>query len=129
MSTGDTSSWIEAYLDAWRSNDPDEIRALFTEDARYYTAPYRPPWVGQQAILDGWLERQDPPDTWSFDYRIIAEVDGTGVVEGVTHYLPDGEIYSNLWLVDLDDHGRCPRFIEYFMLVPPELAPTAALPE
>lgn len=129
MTTGDTQRWIEAYLSAWRSNDPDEIRALFAEEARYYTAPYRPPWVGHQAILDGWVERKDPPDSWSFEYRVVAEEDGTGVVEGITRYLPDGDVYSNLWLVDLDVDGRCPRFVEYFMLVPKESAPTAGMPQ
>lgn len=129
MDTADTAGWIEAYISAWRTNDPEEIRALFTDDARYYTAPYRPPWVGGEAILQGWKEREDPPDSWSFAYRVVGETEGTGVVEGITRYLPDGDVYSNLWLIDLDSDGRCPRFVEYFMLVPEELAPAAVLPE
>lgn len=31
--------WLDRYLIAWQSNDPDDIRALFTEDATYAGGP------------------------------------------------------------------------------------------
>ena len=33
------TTWIEGYVRAWNSNDPDDIGSLFTMDAEYSTAP------------------------------------------------------------------------------------------
>jgi hypothetical protein len=33
-------AWVNDYLQAWNSNDPATIGALFTEDAAYYTEPH-----------------------------------------------------------------------------------------
>lgn len=110
-----TSRWIERYLKAWKSSNTGEIGELFTEDARYYTAPYREPWRGRQTIVNGWLERRDEPGTWTFEYQVLAEQEDLGVVRGVTDYLEEKVRYSNLWLVRLDSDGRCTEFVEYFM--------------
>jgi len=45
------STWIDGYRRAWDSNAPDDIRALFTENAEYRTAPFVDPRVGQDAIV------------------------------------------------------------------------------
>lgn len=111
-----TSNWMEGYLKAWESNDPEDVGGLFTEGALYYTAPYREPWRSREAIVDGWLGRRDEPGTWSFEYEVLSEQDGLGVVRGVTDYPDQGRRYSNLWLIRLDQNGRCQEFIEYFML-------------
>lgn len=111
-----TSDWMGGYLKAWESNDPEVIGQLFTEEALYYTAPYREPWRGRQAIVDGWLGRRDEPGTWSFEHEVLSEQGTLGVVRGVTDYPEQGRRYSNLWLIRLDQDGRCREFIEYFML-------------
>ena len=38
MDRGMLEAWLEGYIRAWGSNEPDEIGALFADDARYYTA-------------------------------------------------------------------------------------------
>lgn len=111
-----TETWIQNYIRAWESNDPDDIGALFGEHARYYTAPYRQPWTGREQIIHGWLGRRDEPGTWSFDHEVLVEQSGLGVMSGVTHYPEQGRRYSNLWLIRLDEQGLCEEFIEYFML-------------
>ena len=41
---------MQKYIMAWRSNEPDDIRALFTPDAVYATSPNEPePWRGPGA--------------------------------------------------------------------------------
>jgi ketosteroid isomerase-like protein len=52
-------AWIDGYVRAWNSNDPADIRALFTQDAAYYTEPYGPPWEGRDEIVRQWLDRKD----------------------------------------------------------------------
>ena len=55
------ADWIASYERAWSSNDAAEIGALFTDDALYFTAPFREPWRRRQEIADGWLARKDEP--------------------------------------------------------------------
>ena len=49
-------AWIDSYIQAWNSNDPADIRALFTQDAAYHTEPYSPPWRGRDEIVRQWLD-------------------------------------------------------------------------
>lgn len=110
--------WVQRYVGAWESNDPDDIGALFTEDAVYYTAPHREPWRGRRGIVEGWLDRKDEPGTWTFRYE-IAGVDGdVGFVRGWTDYPPPAEFaarFGNLWQVRLDAQGRASEFVEWWM--------------
>lgn len=110
------AAWIDRYVAAWESNDPDDITALFTADARYFTAPFREPWVGHTQIVAGWLERDDRPGTWAFTYEVENVVGDTGYVRGRTIYTTDPvEPYSNLWKVTLDGGSRCTEFVEWWM--------------
>ena len=114
--------WTEDYLEAWRTNDPDRVGALFAEDARYFTHPYREPWSGRQEIVRRWTGHPDDPGTWSADYQAIAVGGRTGVIRGETVYLGgDGSErtrYANVFVVDFDDTGRATSFVEWFMEPP-----------
>ena len=35
--------WLNRYIEAWQTTDPDAIGALFSEDATYSYGPYRDP--------------------------------------------------------------------------------------
>jgi len=107
--------WVARYVRAWESNDPDDIRGLFTEDGRYYTAPHREPWTGQDAIVEGWLGRKDEPGDWTFEWEVRAICEDIGFVRGVTTYRSDGKEYSNLWEIRLADSSRCTEFTEWWM--------------
>ncbi|MFE5408424.1 YybH family protein [Microbacterium sp. NPDC056569] len=115
--------WVAAYEDAWRTNDPDDIRRLFTDAAVYATEPWGDAWEGADAIVAGWLEARDEPGTYTFEWD-LAGIDGRRVfVEGRTVYAPadsqpEGRTYRNLWVVDLDDDGRAQAFTEWYMEEP-----------
>jgi hypothetical protein len=54
-------AWIDSYIQAWNSNDPADIRALFTQDAAYHTEPYGPPGgVETRSCASGWTARTTP---------------------------------------------------------------------
>ena len=108
------SRWMEGYLRAWTSNAPDDIRALFTDDARYFTDPWRDPWQGQDAIVEQWTARGDDQGTWQFTWSPVAVTDDVAVVQGETRYA-SGTTYSNLWLIRLGPDGRAREFTEYWM--------------
>jgi uncharacterized protein (TIGR02246 family) len=117
MELSDLQAWIEAYVRAWETNDPQGIGDLFAEDARYYTHPFRDPWTGREAITRHWTEHPDPPGSWKADYRAVAVTGNTGVVRGKTSYFKkDGSIeteFANIY--EFDDEGRVTEFTEWFM--------------
>jgi uncharacterized protein (TIGR02246 family) len=108
--------WVDGYVRAWNSNDPDEIGALFTDDAEYYTAPFSPPWRGREQVVAGWLGRKDEPGETTFDWHPVVVADEVAIIEGTTTY-PD-QTYSNLWVIRLDADGRCREFTEWWMEQP-----------
>lgn len=107
--------WVERYRAAWQSNDPDQIGALFSEDAKYFDKPAANPWVGRDEIVREWLQRKDEPGDTTFTWRLLAVEGGLGVVRAVTDYASSGNVYDNLWEIELDPEGRCSRFVEWFI--------------
>ena len=113
------AAWVDAYVRAWRSNEPDAIGALFTDDATYRASPSGEPAVGRDAIVGWWLEHADGPDDATFSYEVIG-VDGPrAFVRGVTTYRAAGDqperTYDNLWVIDLDGDGRARAFTEWYI--------------
>jgi hypothetical protein len=116
------SSWMAGYRRAWESNRPDDIRALFTDDATYRTEPWTEPWRGIDQIVSRWLDRKDEPDTSTFEWWPITETPELAVVEGVTRYTR-GVTYSNLWIIQFADHldefsgdaSRATAYTEWWM--------------
>ena len=114
--------WIDAYLDAWRSNDPESIAALFTEDATYAYDPWGEPLQGREAIVADWVSEPDEPESWEADYRPMLVHDDRSIVTGVTRYA-DGKVYSNLFVIDFDADGKCRAFTEWYMRHARETSP------
>jgi ketosteroid isomerase-like protein len=109
------ADWVARYERAWQSNDPAHIGALFTDDATYQVTPMADAWRGREAIVKGWLDRQDDPGTWTFESDVLACEDDLAVVRGVTRYKEPYPTYENLWLIRLDPDGRAREFIEFWM--------------
>jgi ketosteroid isomerase-like protein len=108
------TDWVAQYVAAWESNDPEQIGALFSDDAVYLTAPDAEPRRGREQIVAGWLEDRDEPGTWSFDWKILHEDEGFVVVQGRTEY-PAEKDYLNLWIIQLDSDGRATEYTEWYM--------------
>ena len=109
------ATWVLRYVAAWASNDPQAIAELFSQDARYFRSPYGTPWVGRDTIVEGWIEHQDEPGSWSFRFEIVG-VDGpVGFVQGWTEYR-DEDDYVNLWVIRMNEAGECTEFTEWFMV-------------
>jgi ketosteroid isomerase-like protein len=114
------ASWLDRYADAWRSNDADRIGSLFTDDATYRWHPYDEGDTvahGRDAIVSAWLAEPDAPDSWEMTCEALAVNGDLGVARCATSYA-DGKRYHNIFLVRLDDDGRCFEFVEYFMREP-----------
>jgi ketosteroid isomerase-like protein len=114
--TNDVNSWMDKYERAWTSNEPDDIRALFTEDAVYNDRPNTgKPWNGHQEIVDGWNDAGDQPHDWTFEWTLQGQDGDTAFVPGVTTYLNGDPTYDNLWVIRFAEDGRAREFTEWYM--------------
>jgi ketosteroid isomerase-like protein len=111
------TAWMNDYLRAWDSNAPDAIRALFTDDAEYRTAPFDVPRAGIDAIIAGWVEDQDQPGDHEFTWNLLGIDGDLAFVEGDTIYGEDRR-YANLWVMRFADDGRATSFTEWYMTRP-----------
>jgi hypothetical protein len=114
MDDGAVKTWMDGYVAAWETNDPAHIGDLFTDDARYHTAPFREPWVGRDQIVASWIQRGDDLGTWTFAWHTLAVAGDQAFVQGKTTYT-NAPSYWNLWVIRLDPEGRASEFTEWFM--------------
>ena len=116
--------WLEDYIRAWRSYDRGEIGRLFSVDIEYRYHPWDEPLVGRDAVVAGWMENRDIPDTYDASYRTIAVDGSVAVATGASIYRVSptdttvDRIYDNCFVMEFDDEGLCRRFTEWFMQRP-----------
>jgi len=117
MTPQDVQAWLDAYVVAWRSYDPDDIANLFADDATYAYHPWDEPIRGLDAIVTAWLAEQDQPDSWEAEYRPLLVAGDQAVAIGETRYA-NGKVYFNLWPLTFDEDGKCTDFVEWYMTQP-----------
>lgn len=127
MTRADVQAWLDRYVAAWASYDPDAIGALFADDAEYRYQPWGETTRGRAAIVRDWLEpsgaasTRDEPGTWEAHHEPYAVEGDRAVAIGETVYYADAtratelRRYANTWLLSFDGDGRCTRFVEYYM--------------
>lgn len=108
------TSWIEGYRRAWESNDPADIRALFTENAEYRDGPHSAPWVGREQIVERWLAQRDEPGQTRFDWEVLADDAELSFVQGVSTYA-SARVYDNLWVIRREADGRASAFTDWWI--------------
>jgi hypothetical protein len=127
----DVQAWLDRYVAAWLSYNPDDIRALFAEDIAYRYHPYDEPVVGREAVVASWLGESDSAEastrdaagTYSAHYAPVAIENDVVVAAGTSSYSerPDGPIvrtYHNCFVMRFDSDGRCREFTEYYIQRP-----------
>jgi ketosteroid isomerase-like protein len=120
--------WLAAYVDAWKSYDPEAIGALFADEVEYRYHPYDEPVRGRDAVVASWLgegdadgaSSRDPEGTYEASYRAVAVDGDAAVAVGASTYFtepggPIRTIYDNCYLMRFDAEGRCREFTEWFM--------------
>ena len=133
MDRSAAQAWLDAYVEAWKTYDRNQVEALFAEDVTYRYHPFDPEdevLRGRDAVVNGWLEpdgnasTRDAEGTYEARYEVYA-VDGERVVAvGTSTYYPDttrakpDRVYDNVFLIEFDWAGRCRDFTEYFMKEP-----------
>lgn len=120
VTAASAAGWVDRYVGAWLSNDPEEIGDLFTPDAVYRTGPWDDPIAGRRAIVEDWLARRDEPGTWEFSSEVLAVAGDLAVVTGRTAYTDPPAEYANLWIIRFGDEARCRDFTEWYVRAPEE---------
>lgn len=126
-------AWLDRYVEAWKTYDPEAIGALFGEDATYRYRPYDPEDEvvrGRDAIVRDWIRPEgnassrDAPGSYDARYEPYAIDGDRAVAVGTSSYWSDGSrsklerTYDNVFLLRFDDEGRCIEFTEYFLKEP-----------
>jgi nuclear transport factor 2 (NTF2) superfamily protein len=106
-------SWLDRYVAAWRSNDADQIGALFTEDVTYRHRPFADAVIGRDAVVASWLESPDEPDSWEARYEVWSVSEDRAASRGRTEY-SDGSVYHNVFLLRFRD-GACCEYTEWWV--------------
>ena len=119
MNHTEAQEWLDRYVEAWRSNDPEVIGALFSQDVSYRYYPYSRPLDGRDAVVRSWLKIPDEPGTWEAHYTPYA-IDGHKVVAtGSSRYFAQADqpekTYYNCFLIEFDADGNCSSFTEFFV--------------
>ena len=126
-------AWLDRYVEAWKTYDPDQVASLFAEDATYAYHPYDSGddvLRGRAEIVASWIEPEgsassrDEPDTYDARYEVFAVDGDRAVATGWSRYWTDAgrttldRTYDNVFLIRFDGQGRCTEFVEYFMKEP-----------
>ena len=100
------AEWLDGYVRAWGSYDPDEVGALFSQDAVYAYNPF------------------DEPGTYEAHYQPVLVAGDQAVAHGYSRYFDtNGTVadeYDNLFLLRFDASGRCSSYQEWYMQKPTE---------
>ncbi len=112
-------AWLDRYVEAWRTYDPETIASLFTDDATYRYNPFDEPIRGRQAVVDSWLEERDEPGSWRMECEPLAVNGDLAVARCLIEYDATDSApiarYSNIWVLRLTDDGRASEFTEWWM--------------
>jgi hypothetical protein len=121
LSHAQFQEWLDRYVAAWKSYDPQAIGDLFAEDAGYRYHPEDEPVTGRTAIVADWLDERDEPGTYDGRYEPLAidPTNGHHVARGWTRYFTTaGDLrdeYWNVYLVTFDEAGLASSFTEWWI--------------
>ena len=107
--------WMEAYIEAWSTNEEADIRALFSQDAVYDPQTADGELHGHEEIVDWWQDVDDHPDNWDFEWLPLVETDDMSVITATTRYLNPEASYRNLFVIKFDENDRCRDFTEWYI--------------
>ncbi len=80
-------AWLDGYVEAWKTYDPDKIGRLFSDDAEYHPLAID----GNTHVANGWSRYYDTPGGEMSDE------------------------YLNVYVCTFNNAGECTSFTEYWI--------------
>lgn len=108
-------TWMDGYVLAWSTNDPDHIAKLFAADAVYDPQTAAGELNGIAEITAWWTEMDDDEENWDFEWQPLVDADDLAVITGKTRYVDPPLSYRNLFVIRFDESGRCYDFTEWYI--------------
>ena len=118
MTREQLTEWLDAYFDAWRSNDGAEVAKLFSEDAVYSYGPFREPARGREQLVANWVADGAPLSAES-RYEILATNDDLAIVhwnvrqKAYYFHEPTLEL-DGILVLRFNAAGQCVEHLEWF---------------
>jgi uncharacterized protein (TIGR02246 family) len=116
MEAAGVAAWMDRYRDAWISNDPAQVGALFSDDAVYAIEPFGQPWRGRDEIVRRWTAGISQQVDLAYD--VLAVEDDQAIVHWHIFTQNAGDPvrveYDGILLLRFDADGRCREHREWF---------------
>ena len=110
MDRATVEDWVRRYEELWRTPGTDQLGELFAPGATYLPSPWAEPVPDLPAFWEA--ERVGPDEGFIATSEVVA-VDGATAVVRVSVDYATGKRWRDLWVVTLDDEGRCTAFEEW----------------
>jgi len=111
--------WLDRYVEAWKSYDPEAIGDLFSADVLYKYHPLDEGTRGRDEVVKDWTDNKDDAGTYDAEYEPAAIDGDTYVARGHSDYFDaNGKLrdqYFNVYFIKFDGEGRATEFIEYWI--------------
>ena len=119
MTLDELDRWLDVYGRAWERKDVDAFVACFAPGAVYSWGPWGEPLRGQDEIRASTEQAVSRQDAVRFGHEPLAITpDGRGIARWwVSMEVPaEGVVEEDegIFLVTLDDEGRCTEFREWW---------------
>jgi hypothetical protein len=98
-------AWIDAWTRSWRAKDPELLRPVYSEDARFRSHPFRDTQPPLEYAAWAYGEEEGEPEVWMAEPLVVGE---TAAIEWWAVVVENGEDVSlagTSWL-RFDDDGR-----------------------
>ena len=115
MNRLDVQTWINGYVEAWRSPGVDGLAKLFTSTVDYRVSPWKQPFHGLSEVKSFWEEgRSGYDEVFELLSEIVAIENETAVARIEVSYETDSPSkWRNLWILEFDHNGLCRSFEEW----------------
>jgi hypothetical protein len=110
--------WLQRYIDCQERGEPEGIRQLWAEDGVYWWGPFEEPRYGVEAVYEHHRDALSHQSDWKCECEVLAVTDKYGIAR--FHLTLNDEMlgapntYDGIFLVHLDDEGRCTLFQEWY---------------
>ena len=113
MDRDEVDDWLARYERAWRAPGTAALDELFAGSVIYVASPWASPITGMDPLRRFWdAARSGPDEGFRMTTEVVAVEDRTAVVRVHVDY-DDGQRWRDLWVLTLDEHGRCVHFEEW----------------
>ena len=110
-------AWLYLYSKAWTERNPELIRDLFAQDAKYLEKPFSAPFDGIDSIIQYWHGVAQTQKDVSFQYKILAINQDLGIAHFTASFLRNHTTpvkLDGIFLVKLNSQNKCTRFEEWW---------------